>query len=345
MQKNIENLGSRKNFRNTVHEVLGDENESGEIFYKYAMVWMSRKCNSRCKYCYQDGDPEANNASWSYEKADKVTSLLLDDGYHVQPLINEWLPEFWNFLELMKKCQWNEITTNGLILLSRHQEFFPLLREYEISDIRHTLFPKGIHEEMTGRDREKSLRAIQLSKEHGFRTIVNYVVTTETLPHIVEVCDELADMEVDEIQFMNLIYLGRSKSKKNELLDMQYINKFWDTWKLLSENPKYERIEFDFQANFGPNPHGDNVSKRAAKQSRFCLAGKNERGHFIYITPEDDIYPCFLLSDPKFKIGKIIENGNNYSLEYNDADWIKHIPSFNRSHCAGTQYITRAILS
>jgi MoaA/NifB/PqqE/SkfB family radical SAM enzyme len=339
----MENFGTRKLLRNKVHEILGNDDSPQDCFYKYAMVWMSRKCNSKCKYCYQEGDFE--NTAWSYEKADRVTSLLLDQGYHVQPLINEWLPEFWDFLKIMKKCNWKEITTNGLIILSSYKEFFPLLHENGITDIRHSLFPKGIHEEITGRERNKTIRAIELSKKHGFRVVVNYVVTTETLPHILEVCNELADMNVDEVQFMNLIYLGRAKEMQKQLLTEQHLKTFWDTWKQLTEDKKYENIEFDFQANFGPCPHGDHVSKGAAKKDNFCIAGMNKCGHFLYVTPENGIYPCFLLSEPQFKIGEIVEKNGDYSLEYhNTNDWEKQITPFTRANCAATQFIMKNVL-
>ena len=334
--------GIRKNLRNKVHELLSDNVPSKDFFYKYAAVWMSRKCNSKCKYCYQEGDPLTNTA-WSYEKADRITSLLLDEGYSVQPLINEWLPEFWGFLEIMKKCQWKEITTNGLIILSNYKDFFPLLRKNDITDIRHTLFPKGIHEDLTGRERNKAIRAIELSKEHGFRIVVNYVVTLDTMPHILEVCDELAEMSIDEVQFMNLIFSGRAKQMKEQLLGIQQLNAFWDIWKQVTE--KHGNMDFDFQANFGPCPHGDSVTMRAAKKKKFCIAGRNENGHFLYITPENNIYPCFLLTDPQFKIGEIIEKNGDYSFEFNNNNWEEKVPYFTRARCASSQFLTRTGLN
>jgi hypothetical protein len=340
----MENYGRRKELRNKVHEIFGEGHNTEECFYKYAMVWMSRKCNSKCKYCYQDGDT-VNNA-WSYEKADAVTSLLLAEGYHVQPLINEWLPEFWDFLKIMKKCQWKEITTNGLVIIDRYKEFFPLLKENGITDIRHSLFPKGIHEKITGRNREKTLKAIRLSKEHGFRVVVNYVVTTETLPHIMEVCEELLELEIDEVQFMNLIYLGRAKDLQKQLLKTDDLRAFWGIWKTLNEDERFKNIEFDFQANFGPCPQGNHVSTKAAEKDHFCIAGKNSYGHFLYITPEDGIYPCFLLSEPQFKIGEVICKNNTYQLDYsNSQDWEKAVGSFSRKNCAATQFLMKTILS
>lgn len=328
--------------RNKVYEIFGKEEYPQNLFYKFVLIWMSRKCNSKCGYCYQDGDPNADN-SWSFEKADRITSMFLDEGYQVQPIVNEWLPEFWDFLKIMKKCQWKEITTNGLIIINRYKDFFPLLHENNITDIRHTLFPKGIHEEMTGRERNNTIKAINLSKEHGFRVVVNYVVTNKTLPRIVEVCDELAELNVDEVQFMNLIYLGRAKEIENQMLTVQDLKTFWDIWKTLIENKKYDNIEFDFQANFGPSPYGDHVSTAAAKNSKFCIGGMNKHGHFLYITPENNIYPCFLMSDdPRFKIGEIVENNFGYSIKYNNVNgWEEHIPHFSRAQCGSLQSLVQ----
>ena len=76
---------------------------------------------------------------------------------------------------------------------------------------------------------------------------------------------------------------------KEQLLGIRQLNTFWDIWKQVTE--KHGNMNTDFQANFGPCPHGDSVTMRAAKKKKFCIAGRNENGHFLYIPPENNICP------------------------------------------------------
>jgi radical SAM protein with 4Fe4S-binding SPASM domain len=336
MSRHKDDIGTKRNYRDITYEILSHEESAKGFYFKYAHIWMARKCNSKCRHCYQDGSPQGGG--WSYEKAVKITNMFLEAGYLVNPVVNEWLEEYWILLKILHKYSIREISTNGIVIFQEKKRFFDALISNGITEIRHTLFPRLIHEQYTGRCREQAIETIILSKSKGFRTVLNFVLTKETLPYIRDYCDEALLLEVDEIHFMNYIYAHRGKSMGSQVLSPQEIRQFWDIWKLISEDDKYSTIDFDFMASFGPNPHGDNLFQRVSKKKRFCLAGKWAYGEYLYINPEGDIYPCALLTEPEFRIGRIIEDGNEYSFEMFDNEWEKKIPGFDRSTCAGLAY-------
>lgn len=328
----LQYIGKKKNLRDVAYTILSDPEKAKGFHYKFAYVWMSSQCNSKCRHCYQDGGPEG--VSWSYKKADKVTDLLLEDGYIVNPIVNEWLPALWDLLKILKKCQVREISTNGIVITTSGDAFFERLRLNSITDIRHTLFPPGLHELITGRNRQMALEAIAMADQAGFRNVVNYVVSRETLPHITAFCAEIRNMPVAEVQFLNLFSVNRAEKMKKSLLTQKEIGQFWKTWEALHNDPRNSDILFDFQANFGPNPVGDNIYKQAALQKKFCLAGCWDHGCYLYITPQNEIYPCATLQEPMFKIGRIVKRHGGYAYELNANKWEEKIPGFDRSQCA-----------
>lgn len=109
--------GRQAGFVEQTYSLLGNPDTHENFYQKYITIWMSRECNSKCRHCYQKGDPRGQG--WSYEQADAVTDLFLKDGYIVHPIVNEWLPRYWDFLKIKKKCGSTEITTNGILITSR----------------------------------------------------------------------------------------------------------------------------------------------------------------------------------------------------------------------------------
>ncbi len=330
------NLGFKKNQRDSVYEILADPNASKGFFFKYAHIWMSRKCNSKCLHCYQNGNE--NSVGWPIEKASKVTDMLLREGFVINPIVNEWMPENWPYLRILQKCGIKEISTNGIIIVEKTDAFFDQLQMNGISDIRHTLFPHEIHENITGRNREAAILAIRLSQKHEFRNVVNYVVMKETLSHIPEFCLEMIDLGINEVQFMNYIPLNRAYNKKKWALSEKEIRSFWAQWEIITNSVKTKNIVFDFQANFGPNPYKKDSFSQVSKLKKFCLGGIWQHGKYLYITPEDKIFPCATLAEKKFQIGSLVKKGDDYIIALNDFDWEKQITGFDRSTCASLQY-------
>ncbi len=237
MNEYQENIGKKKNLRDAAYEILGDPDKSKGFFYKFAYVWMTRKCNSACRHCYQDGGP--NGIAWSLEKAQKVTDMLLAKEYIVNPIINEWLKEFWPYMSILKKCGVKEISSNGTSFLEYGDAFVEVLKENEITDIRHTLFPEKFHKYYTGREYNNAVKAIEIAKRNGFRNVINYVVTKETLPFIETMCDEMKKLDISEVQFLNFIYSNRAKNLNEQTLTHTDIKKFWTIWENATNNKKY----------------------------------------------------------------------------------------------------------
>ena len=220
--------GRQGGFIEQTYSLLGNPEIHEDFFQKYITIWMSRECNSKCKHCYQQGDPRGRG--WSYEQADAVTDLFLKDGYIVHPIVNEWLPRYWDFLKIKKKCGSTEITTNGILITSRHKEFLPMLHENNITDIKFTIFPKECHEYITGRKRENVLTAINLSLESGFRITFNYVVMKDTLNLIPSFVEEAYNLGAHEIYFMYYFCVDPKNNMFSQVLTPQDIKVFWKYW-------------------------------------------------------------------------------------------------------------------
>lgn len=327
--------GNQNGFVDETYRILSSKETSEGFHKKWITIWMSSECNSKCKHCYQKGSPRGKG--WSYEKADEVTDLFLKDGYIVHPIVNEWLPTYWDFLKIKKKCGSTEITTNGILIHSRHDEFFPLLHENGITDIKFSIFPPKIHEYITARDRKNVLTATQLALDDGFRVTFNYVVMKDTLSLIPSFVEEAYNLGVSEIYFMYYFCVDPKSSMYDQVLSSNDVKIFWTCWQELQLNPKYNKMQFSNMASFGPNPHGDNIYKKCSEQEKFCLAGNWEYLSFLYMDPKGAIYPCNMLCSDRYKIGELYqESKGKYEYRFIENDWQASFKGFNRKICGGT---------
>jgi len=330
--------GLFNNLRSHIYETLSDPIKFKNSNIKSATLWLTDKCNSTCSYCYQDGS--AYGSGIAYDEAFKIINFLHEEGYYVYPVVNEWLPQYWKYLELLKYCGIKQIATNGTIIAKKHKDFLPLLKEYNIEDIRVTLFPKTQHTYYTGRKREMATDAIKLLKKNGFDVVINYLVTKDTLPLMQEAIEESIALNVNEIFFQNFIYSGRAKQFRDAILTYEDIDIFWETFGQLETKYKDESLLLNFQGNFGTNPIGDNMYKRAAGYCNYCVAGKWKYLDQIYISPTKEIYPCMMLNNKHFKMGDVIIKNGKVALSYkNEKHWETTIPGFDRSSCASLMYM------
>lgn len=324
----------RTSMRGLAHEVLSDPHLDEKFHLKYAQICLSKNCNSACKFCYLDG--RSNGEEMPFKKADKIVDMFIREGFIVYPIINEWLPELWDYLKIFKKCNVTEISTNGLVIVEHYKDLFPLLRENGITDIRITLLPPSIYETYTGRQRSVAVDAINLSLKEGFYVVVNYLLTKDTLPFIDDFCREMDSLGIKEIHFLNYINMNRAKNFHNKILSSSDLNTFWDCFNNMKI--KYPEIYFNTTANCGPNPREDNFYQKASVLKRFCLAGSWQFFDFIFVDTNGDIYPCLMLTEPEFKIGEVIEKNGFFSYKIKDLPLEKIITSFDRSTCASLCY-------
>lgn len=331
--------GRQEGFVEETYSFLGSEDLPDNFHQKYITIWMSRECNSKCKHCYQKGDPRGRG--WDYAKADAVTDLFLKDGYIVHPIVNEWLPHYWDFLRIKKKCHSTEITTNGILITSRYKEFFPLLHENNISDIKFTIFPKECHKYITGRKRENVIQAIKLSLKDGFRVTLNYVVMKSTLHTIPSFVEEAIKLGVHEIYFMYYFCIDPKNNMFSQVLSPQDIKCFWKYWQMLNDSEYTQKIKFSKMAAFGLNPYNEDHYRKASRCKRFCLAGRWEYLDFLYMDPEGKIYPCNMVSGEKYQIGEIFDDDGNWNYRFIDNNWQDKLKGFNKSMCAGRMETNR----
>ncbi|MBN1365703.1 MAG: radical SAM protein [Syntrophaceae bacterium] len=324
----------RTSMRGLAHEVLSDPDLDESFHVKYVQIFLSKRCNSACKFCYLDG--MSDGEEMSFGKADKIVDMFIRERFIVNPFVNEWIPSLWDYLKIFKKCNVTEISTNGIVIVENHKDLFPLLKENGITDIRITLLPPNIYENYTGRKRSIAIDAINLSLKEGFYVVVNYLLTKDTLPFIDEFCGEVNALGAKEIHFLNFINMKRAKSFHNKILSRRELNTFWNCFNDM--RIKYPEINFNTTANCGPNPFGDNFLKKASVLKRFCLAGSWQFFDFIFVDTNGDIYPCPMLTEPEFKIGKIIEKDGVFSYKMKSLPLEKIITSFDRSTCASLCY-------
>ena len=326
--------GHLTSFRNLSYEIL---NTNNKFKYKYVTIWMSRECNSRCKHCYQGGNPDGSG--WDYNKADKITDLFLNEGYIVFPIVNEWLPKYWDMLKILKKCNASEITTNGLILLTKHKDFFQKLLENNITKIKFTLFPESYMEYYTGRKYKDIQKCIKLAVADNFSVTLNFVAMKDTIESIPNYCREAVSLGVNEVQFMNYFCTDKGSNMYSQVLTKADINRFWELYNVVKNDEICNCLKLDQQASFGPNPYCQTDISGMHKKKMLCLAGEGENGFFLYVDPECKIYPCPMLSDSAFEIGEIIETDYGYYSFHLKPNEIKHnIKGFDRSICSGQLY-------
>lgn len=324
--------GKMNNLRDTVYDILGDPERFKDFHEKDVFIWLTNACNSTCKYCYQSGS--ARGGGIPYGDARAIIDLFLDDGYYVHPIVNEWLPEYWGYLDLLKMCGIRQISTNGIIVAQQHREFLPLLKENRIEDVRVTLFPEKYHTFYTNRNREISLAAIAHLKENGFNVVANFLVSRDTFPHMKEVVAEAEQLGVDEVFFQNFIYTGRAKAFRHAILSWEEIDDFWQVYHEIRKQYDTAALTINVQGNFGPDPMGDNPFKRAARHGHYCLGGSWKHMDHLYVSHDLEIYPCVMMADPRFKIGDVIREGEKWVCRFDDVTgWEKRIPGFDRSTC------------
>lgn len=249
------------------------------------VLWLTGRCNLRCRYCYAANGPKTDMAPNTAQKAidhmgGRPFRLQLAGG---EPLLNRAL-----LLQVLERIRGNpdiscSIQTNATLIDDEAAEVF---RKNRVA-VGVSLDGKPeINEKLRGETR-KALDGIRILGEHGIRVNLTVVVTEENAAHLAELVD--LSVYLGNVNGIGLDLLRRA----GRAVDGQ----------IFSASPESLR-----QGLLALKKRLDGVNRllrqplvvREFEKARYCLAAERPcmdycyaaQGNSFVVLPDGDCYPC-----------------------------------------------------
>jgi len=265
-------------------------------------------CNTRCMHCYVLSQNQKQRKR-DCQVARRDIGRLLGQGYKVNFRGTEILldPEF---LELFPLVGQDYIQTNG-IELDKNSGLFEILKKVDIKKIIFT-YP-SLPENLLGFKKEIVERVVKLSNQHGFRTILDYIVTSEVVSSLKQdggffkkLVNRLVSIGADELRFVRLIpFSDGLKSLAPSVNDMELV-----TAKSVRLEAQYKNSLdvtragqfglYDLRRTLKEKFLGIKVPPPEESGIMDCAAGKK----LFIIDVDNSVYPCLYLMSKDFKMGE-----------------------------------------
>ena len=257
------------------------------------VLWLTGRCNLKCRYCYASGGPQKD---MDFETAQKAIDCMGDIPFKVQfaggePLLNlPLLEQVLCYLEKEKPGTQCSIQTNGTLL---HNEAIELLKGYRVG-IGVSLDGKPmINEKLRGRTKD-ALEGIQRLGQKGVIVNLNTVVCKENAGKLWEVADMAAyfgnihGIGLDLLRNAGRTQDGNVKRASSEELaeGLIRLKERIDTWNRVLPRPlivrEFKKAEFALK------------SEKLCKD--YCYAAQ---GNSFVVLPDGECYPCGSLAGRK----------------------------------------------
>lgn len=294
-------------------------NQSKNI--KYLVLWVTRNCNLRCKYCY--AKENLNNENMNFEIAKKSIDLLDDDSTLViaggEPLLNFKLVK--DVCEYIKDRNINikiSMQTNATLI---NEDIARQIKKYNIG-IGVSIDGMPQINELTRGNTKDTLRGIEILNSLNIPIYINAVVSNlniDSLHGLSQLC-----LYFENIKGIGLDLLRETSEKLVKKPDIEKIkdslinlySKTNDIKRLTGRSILIREIE-DCKTRLNKNYISCN----------YCYATKAQSAVII---PNGDMYMCSsLVGDKKYFLGNI-ENGFTLrSLENPIYDNCKRCKYFN----------------
>jgi len=335
MRKSMEELekdGYVESFK-TQQEAVEDIQDYKEYDNKLirSVHWsITGKCNYDCKHCFMSA-PEHKHPEMSFEDCKKIIEDLHKCGvYGVQLTGGEALthPHFWDIVELLTKYRItiSAIYSNGFLIDER---FFENCEKYGIKPCISLSFDGtgGWHEWLRGipQSMDHITRALDLCKEHGFRTVVEFCIHDGNKDELAESMRFLQAHGCSSVKINPLADMGRGAEIKEKMLTIPQLFKICADYV-----PQYKKDGLTMEIYLGNVLlRGDKyflTSDRRLKPEMIenhvvCGHARNE----LCISPDGIATPCATMMDTAIgkKMPSILNNGMKNVLE--DSTYIKAI--------------------
>lgn len=259
------------------------EEYRGEI----VKILCTSKCNSRCEHClvcYKGArDPD--------ELVEIVKNLK--NKYHVVMNGAEVLTNL-EYLRAYKELGQSWIMTNGLALLD--PKTIIALHDNDIKSVSMS-YHFGMHDEISNVKTDKLKDIINIVKNNDLN--FRFLTTISSLNyHLIEsMCKEAYDMGAKGIMFTNLIKQGNGNDLDNSLfLNSEQVKEFFE--RLNNVRSIYNKSDFIIERS------GTFEKDETSLNNHFyCNCGINR----VYLSPDNNIYPCIFLTGSPYEIGKYVD--------------------------------------
>ena len=245
------------------------------------------KCNTECEHCYicykGERDP--------YELLNIVKSLK--NKYRIMLNGAEVLTNP-DYLKSYKEISQPWILSNGIALLNT--DIINLLRCNNIKSVSIS-YHFGIQDEISKIKLETLKKIIENVKSNKMEYRILTTITSENYKLINYMCEEAYNMGARGIMFTNFIMQGNGiKLGKDLVLTSEMLKDFFNYIKSAREKYSKDDLIIERSGTFGKNVV-DNSN------NNFCCEFGTDR---VYVTPDNNVYPCLFMTKPGYEIGKFI---------------------------------------
>lgn len=314
-----------------------DATEDIQDYFEYdnrlirSIHWsITGKCNYNCRHCFMSA-PDHKHPEMSFEDCKKVIEDLHNCGvFGVQLTGGEALthPHFWDIVELLRtyNITISAIYSNGFLI---DEKFFENCEKYKIKPCVSLSFDGtgGWHEWLRGipQSMEHITRALDLCKEHGFRTVVEFCIHDGNKDELAESMRYLQLHGCSSVKINPLADMGRGAEIKDKMLSMPQL---YDICK--EYIPQYKKDNLTMDLYLGnvllrgdqyllTNDH--HLKEETIENHVVCGHARNE----LCISPDGNATPCATMMDTPIgrKMPSIVEMGMKNVL--NDSTYMQAI--------------------
>ncbi|MCW4000391.1 MAG: radical SAM protein [Candidatus Bathyarchaeota archaeon] len=257
-------------------------------------VHLTHACNLNCKYCYFDASEVMKNEMSSDEFYRLCEEILTISPKKVvftggEPLLRSDLLNIATYLRSLDpyKRTLMCLMTNGKLI---DEEKAGCIAQV-FDEVRVSIDgPKEINDNLRGPGSfDDAMRAIHYFKQAGIYPSLSITVTSANLPHL--------------SKWLSFI-LKEGIATKFHLTQFRQIGRGSLQPALDCSSTEIRLVMADFwQRHFGIPLNQESIKKPSLISCGNCGVGK-----YVNILPDGSIYPCHVLSSPKFFLGNIKEN-------------------------------------
>lgn len=262
----------------------------------FAQVELTRNCNFRCKFCFENCDANDIYQNQPLERWKSVIDSLHDLGIkkiHFSGGENFMYPHFKEILKYSKKIGLvNLINTNGSIDIS---EILPYSDEFVFS-----LHGYGnVNDEITGFNGafEKTVDNIRIALEAGKKVSVNTVLIRENFDNYIKLYQYLENT-FDNLTYSPTIaipcYTGKKFDSLNIPINNENMEKYLSYVKMVGKN------KFVYKHGL----YGLLGEEEKNIQMPVCAAGKSK----LIIKYDGSVYPCNFFQTNDFLCGNVFKD-------------------------------------
>ncbi len=277
-----------------LHEI---EITKGDL--QYCIFAITKKCNLKCKWCFENSDYGTKNFLSTKEIIDIIKKLQGLKGISISGGEASLHPDIIKILsETKKACDDPHLLSNGIALNNT------LLNFLKESNIRLTISMDGLknnHELIRGVGTfNKAINSVNKAVRYGIMVSIQCTLSKNNLSDVKKLINLANKLNVNHISFMRMKPLGRGIGSKDDTLSSEEIKNIIYQ---INEHKKKSKVEIVFKDPL------DNTINSELKKFSFendCVAGGCRAGvESIYIEYNGDIFPCPFL---RYKIGNALKN-------------------------------------